>query len=58
MTEESFNPERTLVILLGASAWHPDRKTFAHTYAKDDNPFQRSVNGMRDYFLKFLEVTH
>lgn len=56
MTEESFNPEKTLVILLGASAWHPDRTSFAHSHPAEDNPFQRSVDGMRDYFLKFLKI--
>jgi len=56
MTEESFNPETALVILLGASVWHPDRKSFAHNYLVEDNPFQRSVDGMRHYFLNFLKI--
>lgn len=56
MTTAIFDPKTTLVILLGASAWHPDRKSFAHSYSIEDNPFQRSADGMLDYFLNSLKI--
>ncbi len=56
MSTTSFDPQKTLVILLGASAWPQQRETLRHNYPDDNNPFKRSVAGMQSYFLDYLRI--
>jgi hypothetical protein len=53
----SLNPEKTLVIIFGASEW-PDYQDL--NYCPNDsncgNPYQNAANGIRSYFLNDLGI--
>ncbi len=53
---EKFDSSKTLLIILGASAWpqHEDYKN--SSYTDGNNPFQRSVKEIEDYFVNTMKL--
>jgi hypothetical protein len=51
-----FNPDKALVIIVGASKWPECPNEMSHDGPESENPFLNSATGMEDYFLNYLRI--